>query len=58
MPRALISGVTGQDGRSLAEALLAHGCELHGFVRRSSTFTSDGIERTYDGDLRERERLA
>ncbi|HXG12782.1 MAG TPA: GDP-mannose 4,6-dehydratase [Gemmataceae bacterium] len=37
MPRALISGITGQDGSFLAELLLSKGYEVHGIVRRSST---------------------
>ena len=36
-PRALITGITGQDGSYLAEFLLAKGYEVHGLVRRSST---------------------
>jgi GDPmannose 4,6-dehydratase len=42
--RALISGVTGQDGSYLAELLLAKGYEVHGIVRRSSTETFERIE--------------
>jgi GDPmannose 4,6-dehydratase len=43
MKRALITGVTGQDGSYLAELLLARGYEVHGIVRRSSTETFDRI---------------
>jgi GDPmannose 4,6-dehydratase len=43
--RALITGVTGQDGSYLAEFLLARGYEVHGIVRRSSTFTTSRIEQ-------------
>lgn len=42
--RALISGITGQDGSYLAELLLAKGYEVHGIVRRSSTETFERIE--------------
>ena len=38
MKKALITGVTGQDGSYLAEMLLEKDYEVHGFVRRSSTF--------------------
>ena len=44
MPRALISGVTGQDGSYLAEFLLNKGYEVHGLVRRSSSFHTGRIE--------------
>ena len=43
MKRALITGVTGQDGSYLAELLLEKGYEVHGMVRRSSTETFDRI---------------
>jgi len=38
MKRALITGITGQDGSYLAELLLEKGYEVHGLIRRSSTF--------------------
>ena len=41
MKRALITGVTGQDGAYLAEFLLAKGCEVHGIKRRSSLFNTN-----------------
>jgi len=44
MKRALISGITGQDGSYLAELLLEKGYEVHGIVRRSSTETFERIE--------------
>jgi GDPmannose 4,6-dehydratase len=50
MPRALITGVTGQDGSYLAELLLAKGYEVHGIIRRSSTFSTERIDHIY-GDL-------
>src|SRR3954470_8719108 len=48
MKRALITGVTGQDGSYLAEFLLAQGYEVHGMVRRSSTFNTERIDHLYD----------
>jgi GDPmannose 4,6-dehydratase len=47
MKRALITGVTGQDGSYLAELLLAKDYEVHGIVRRASTFNTDRIEHLY-----------
>src|SRR5881409_1105916 len=54
MKRALISGVTGQDGSYLAELLLAKGYEVHGIIRRSSSFNTGRIMHIYQ-DLHERE---
>ena len=48
MPTALITGVTGQDGSYLAELLLEKGYEVHGMVRRSSTFNRSRIEKLFD----------
>jgi len=45
--RALITGITGQDGSYLAELLLRKGYEVHGIVRRSSVFTTDRIDHLY-----------
>lgn len=47
MKRALITGITGQDGSYLAELLLAKGYEVHGLVRRSSTFGTERIDHIY-----------
>ena len=47
MKRALITGVTGQDGSYLAELLLEKGYEVHGLIRRSSTFNTSRIEHLY-----------
>jgi GDPmannose 4,6-dehydratase len=47
MKRALITGITGQDGSYLAELLLAKGYEVHGLVRRSSSFNTERLERIY-----------
>jgi len=45
--RALISGITGQDGSYLAEFLLARGYEVHGIIRRSSSFNTARIDHIY-----------
>ncbi|MDB5295549.1 MAG: gmd [Phycisphaerales bacterium] len=45
--RALITGITGQDGSYLAELLLGKGYEVHGVIRRSSSFNTDRIEHLY-----------
>jgi GDPmannose 4,6-dehydratase len=45
--RALITGITGQDGSYLAELLLAKGYEVHGIIRRSSSFNTDRIDHIY-----------
>ena len=45
--KALITGVTGQDGSYLAELLLSKGYEVHGLVRRSSTFNTRRIDHLY-----------
>ena len=70
MKRALITGITGQDGSYLAEQLLAKGYEVHGLVRRSSSFNTERIDPLYrdpheqgvklflhHGDLSESSRL-
>ena len=44
---ALITGVTGQDGSYLAELLLEKGYEVHGLIRRSSTFNTSRIDHIY-----------
>jgi GDPmannose 4,6-dehydratase len=44
---ALITGITGQDGSYLAELLLGKGYEVHGLVRRSSTFSTERIDHVY-----------
>src|SRR5437763_15334837 len=61
--RALITGITGQDGSYLAEFLLEQGYEVHGMVRRSSTEKFDRIEhirdrvRFHQGDLLDQRSL-
>ncbi|MBI5723267.1 MAG: GDP-mannose 4,6-dehydratase [Planctomycetes bacterium] len=47
LKRALITGITGQDGSYLAELLLGKGYEVHGIVRRSSTFTTGRLDHIY-----------
>ena len=47
MKRALITGITGQDGSYLAELLLEKGYEVHGIIRRSSSINTDRIDHIY-----------
>jgi GDPmannose 4,6-dehydratase len=47
MKRALITGITGQDGSYLTELLLGKGYEVHGIIRRASTFNTDRIDHIY-----------
>jgi len=47
MKKALITGITGQDGSYLAEFLLSKGYEVHGLVRRTSTFNRERIDHLY-----------
>ena len=47
MKRALITGITGQDGPYLAELLLAKGYQVHGIIRRASTFNTGRIDHLY-----------
>lgn len=71
MAKALISGITGQDGSYLAELLLSKGYEVHGLIRRASTFNTGRVDhlyvdphdpnaklRLYYGDLANSEQLA
>jgi nucleoside-diphosphate-sugar epimerase len=53
MRTALITGITGQDGSYLAELLLSKGYEVHGLIRRSSSFNTQRIDHIYL-DLHER----
>ena len=57
MPKALITGITGQDGSYLAELLLAKGYEVHGLIRRSSSFTTGRIDHLYRDPHEEGVRL-
>lgn len=45
--KALITGITGQDGSYLAEYLLKKGYEVHGIKRRASSFNTDRIDHLY-----------
>src|SRR3989338_3313836 len=45
--KAFITGITGQDGSYLAELLLEKGYEVHGIIRRSSSFNTDRIKHLY-----------
>jgi GDPmannose 4,6-dehydratase len=47
MKKAFITGITGQDGSYLAELLLSKGYEVHGLIRRSSTFSTSRIDHIY-----------
>ena len=47
MKRALITGITGQDGSYLAELLLSKGYEVHGLIRRASTFNTERIDHLF-----------
>lgn len=55
--KALITGVTGQDGSYLAELLLEKNYEVHGIIRRTSTFNTDRIDHLYIDPHRENARL-
>ena len=46
--KALITGITGQDGSYLAELLLAKGYKVHGMLRRSSSFNTGRIDHLYN----------
>jgi GDPmannose 4,6-dehydratase len=62
-PRALITGITGQDGSYLADLLLAKGYDVHGMVRRASTETFQRLEHIrgrltlHTGDLLDQRSL-
>ena len=71
MKKALVTGINGQDGSYLAELLLAKGYEVHGIIRRASSFNTERIEHLYQepheknrtlflhyGDLADGSRLA
>ena len=55
--RALISGITGQDGAYLAELLLAKGYEVHGIKRRSSSFNTQRVDHLYQEPWKEDTRF-
>ena len=53
MKKAMITGVTGQDGSYLSELLLSKGYEVHGVVRRASTVNTERIDHLFDPENRE-----
>ncbi|MBD2692876.1 GDP-mannose 4,6-dehydratase [Anabaena catenula] len=55
--RALITGITGQDGSYLSEFLLEQGYEVHGIIRRTSTFNTDRIDHIYEDPHKEDVKL-
>jgi GDPmannose 4,6-dehydratase len=57
MKKALITGITGQDGSYLAELLLNKGYEVHGIKRRTSLFNTDRIDHLYQGPHEENRRF-
>ena len=57
MKKALITGVTGQDGSYLAEFLLGKGYEVHGVKRRTSLFNTDRIDHLYQDPHEEKRRF-
>ena len=57
MKRALITGITGQDGSYLAELLLKKGYEVHGIIRRASTFNTGRIDAIYQDPHEPKRRL-
>lgn len=57
LKRALITGITGQDGSYLSEFLLEQGYEVHGIIRRTSTFNTDRIDHIYEDPHSEGVRL-
>src|SRR5882724_677750 len=56
--KALITGITGQDGSYLAELLLAKGYEVHGIIRRASTFNTGRLEEIYQDPHESGQRLS
>jgi len=57
MKRALITGITGQDGSYLAELLLGKGYEVHGIKRRASSFNTERIDHLYQGPQEQKRRF-
>src|SRR5580700_2480942 len=57
MKKALITGITGQDGSYLAELLLSKGYEVHGLIRRASSFNTERLEPIYKDPHRTDTRL-
>ena len=57
MKRALITGITGQDGSYLAELLLEKGYEVHGIKRRASSFNTSRVDHIYENPQVENSRF-
>ena len=58
MKKALITGITGQDGSYLTELLLDKGYEIHGVIRRSSSFNTGRIDHLYNNpELLDKKRI-
>jgi len=57
MKKALITGITGQDGSYLAEFLLEKGYEVHGIIRRASTFNTSRLDHIYNDPHSQKSRL-
>jgi len=57
MPKALITGITGQDGSYLAELLLSKGYEVHGLIRLASTFNTSRLDHLYQDSHDPKARL-
>lgn len=57
MKKAFVTGITGQDGSYLAELLLAKGYEVHGLIRRASTFNTRRIDHLYEDPHAKDKRL-
>lgn len=57
MKKAIVTGITGQDGSYLTELLLSKGYEVHGIIRRSSTFSTERIDHIYQDPHEEKRRL-
>ena len=55
--KALITGITGQDGSYLAELLLGKGYEVHGIIRRASTFNTGRLDAIYEDPHTDKKRL-
>ena len=51
MKKALITGITGQDGSYLTELLIQKGYEVHGIIRRASSFNTSRIDHLYQDQL-------
>lgn len=56
-PKAIITGITGQDGSYLAELLLSKGYEVHGLIRRASSFNTTRIDHIYETSQDEEKHL-